>query len=200
MKDPKWDEVLAVAIKPAGEDLLSQYSDLKWADDPSQSWASKVRTIYDNIRAYMRSRMKLPAEGERILDRHKVAAALARAIVEAKPLVPKDKNFLSEGAFYANEALALESALSIIVSFGLDDAHGSKAYKGYDLSWIFSQPFVFPACNEKPYRQHLHTAMKHAVCRRKEDSFDEFLFANVLFLLEHHHVQSCQQMAEPAAA
>lgn len=192
MEDPKWQEVLDIAIKPSGDELVDLYSDLKWNDDPNHSWQALLKTAYDNNRGSMRSIMSRPVAGPIVIDRHKIGAALAKAILETKPLQPKSKYRVSEGAFFANESLALDAAISIIVSFGLDDAGESDPYHGRNLAPIFEKPFCFPSAHEVPYRKHLHMALKRAsraMHAKNEIPFDEFMFANLLFLLESHHIQ-----------
>lgn len=196
MDDPKWQEVLDIAIKPAGDELLEQYPDLKWGDDPNHSWQALLKTAYDNNRGAMRSRMNRPASGQIVIDRHKIGAALAKAILETRPLRPKHRSKVSEGAYFANESLALDAAISIIVSFGLDDAEGSDSYCGDNLALIFQEPFCFPIAHEGPYRKHMHMALKHASRIMHSDEkipFDEFMFANLLFLLEWNHIQNISQ-------
>jgi hypothetical protein len=178
-----WNDIRDIAIVPVANDLIADYSELSWLD----GWDAKVKTAYETHRAYMRSRMKKPKDGEEIrIDRHKVASALAKGILDVRPLdvrVERTRN-PSDGARLANEILAFEAALSIVTSFGIKEAEDQGNHL---LKKAYEVDFILPESSDGPYEEHMHFGLRHA-SYVKQGQFDEFLFANLLFVLEAFHL------------
>ncbi|MDX8400001.1 MAG: hypothetical protein R8K20_07105 [Gallionellaceae bacterium] len=119
------------------------------------------------------------------IDRHKVGAAMTRAILHVQPLVlilPSDedeKNIKTIGHF-ANEILAFHVALSIVKSFIL-----TKAKEENDATTIkiFSKGFVFPPSTHERYDMHVCKSLHYA---KMEGQSDLFIFSNLLFMIESY--------------
>lgn len=130
------------------------------------------------IHAYM-------SEPDGRIDRHKVGAAMARAILHVQPLIlvapfdERDKTIKNTGHF-ANEILAFHVALSIVQSFILTKANRSN---DATTTEVFKDGFVFPPAQHESYDMHTCKALHYA---KIEGRSDLFIFANLLFMIESY--------------
>lgn len=203
MEQPKWDELVAEILQPIGDDLIADYSGIRWNDEPKRGWQSKLKQSYEIQRNIIRTKMlgsafsqdSTEVDGGIRVDRHKIAAALTNGIMESLPLIAVSGQDCSEGARLANEQLAIEASISLLVSFGKADAEDAH---NRSLDWIFSQDFRFPdSAKEEAYERHLVKALHHARITKK---FDPFMYANIMFLLELHHIDHYSEREQAIAA
>jgi len=125
-------------------------------------------------------------------DRHKVAAVLAGALLKTEPLFyPKDSQ--DPLAFLANEVLALHGALGIVRSMRIKCAHEEKDAV---VETILKKNFLFPPC-PPPHENYLLHIYKSLHYSKINDTFDIFLFAHILFLIESYTIlQAKSQILE----
>ncbi|MBL7181211.1 MAG: hypothetical protein ABIK98_12585 [Pseudomonadota bacterium] len=125
-------------------------------------------------------------------DRHKVASVLAGALLKIEPLFyPKDAE--DPLVFLANEILAFHGSLGIVRSIRIKCAHEEKDSV---VETILKKNFIFPPC-PPPYEDYLLHIYKSLHYSKINTSFDIFLFAHILFLIESYTIlQAKSQIME----
>lgn len=116
------------------------------------------------------------------LDRHKVAACIAGAILKARPL---DAHLSSqEGhcnlSYFCNEALALFSALGIIISFIRSDSQNKIQLDVALKEDFLNRGFLFPSPVHGTYLPWLLFVLQES----SQIGFNVLSFSNILYLLE----------------
>lgn len=116
------------------------------------------------------------------LDRHKVAACIAGAILNARPL---DTHFSSEEghcnlSYFCNEALALFSALGIIISFIRSDSQNKIQLDVALKEDFLNRGFLFPSPVHGTYLPWLLFVLQES----SQIGFNVLSFSNILYLLE----------------
>ena len=177
-----FDKIWRGVIKPKIDHTISDSFDhLVLVESPAAVYAE-----YERVRKNIKARM----DNENcVLDRHKVAAAMAKAIIVTEPI--RIKSFLEDGSeetklpaitFLANEVTALHTAISIVQSF-----RSSQRENGQEIS---RTPLTLPESSHgNEYDMHLCKAMMYS---REEGSFDVFFFANILFMIEQYSLLANQ--------
>jgi len=144
-------------------------------------WASRVEDQYEEARRFIRTEMRRmdKNDSELKIDRHKVGAAMAWAILRALPF----QYFGSQVAGrFANEDMALKAGIGVVISFGKSDA---LKMKDEQLANRYSKPFIFPESSDGPYREH---ALKMLYQLRSSHAQNLFLLSNLFFVLEQYHL------------
>ena len=123
------------------------------------------------------------AAGTEHIDRHKIAAVMLKAIMEVYPVrisvrhilrLWRRKEPLAEKYIYANETLALYTALSIVENFSACTADGTPA--------TAHSPITLPATfNDSHYDLNTYIDLYFS---KRTKQINILTFANVFFLLE----------------
>lgn len=180
---------LGHVVLKTGEKLISQHAELVW----KRGWEDELFVAYDNERLAIRKQMGLaPDLGEHRIDRHKISAALTRAILFVQPLVARGA-LPSPGARLANESLTLFAGTRIVIQMV---AERLKTVAPDELKKIVRQPMVFPPANDGTYVQHYCKALYH----NKNRGVDSLMFAQIFFLLESFHLASLGVRCLPVCA
>lgn len=180
-----WDK----CILPSFEKLKEQDSGILLRDG---SLESLCRT-YNDIKNTAKRRFMKDDGKKVVLDRHKVAACLANAIILDKPVCKQlDEGYSgNEDEFMiANEALAFGVALSILRAFielKLEKAGEQFGLKREAYEKICQNDFVFPeTIMDVTYPVSVCWAWHHnALCGH----FDLLGTANLLFMIENYSVE-----------
>lgn len=150
------------------------------------------RTYNDIKNTAKRRFMKVYDKGV-VLDRHKVAACLANAIVIDKPVCKKlDESYSGneDDFMIANEALAFGVALSILRAFielKLERAGDQFGMKQRAYKQICERDFVFPeTIMDVSYPVTVCWAWHHNVL---SGFFDLLGTANLFFMIENYSVE-----------
>lgn len=152
-----------------------------------------VQYEYDNLRKHCKQHLSKNTQSQEeledqefqedpLLDRHKVAACIAGAILRARPMEIRsssEKNRYNL-LYFCNESLALFSALGIVKSFIRSD---SKNVINLDLdlkSDFLKAGFLFPEPLHSDYLPWLLFVLQES----SQIGFNVLSFSNILYLLE----------------
>lgn len=124
MERQKFDEVIQVTVLHIAKGLMARHPSMSWRLD----WEDKLFQEYEKQRLAIRNKMQLPPDlSEHRIDRHKIASAMALAILNVRPIDPKSDT--SAGARLANEFLAITSGGAIVWRFVVEGIK-KKSTKG----------------------------------------------------------------------
>lgn len=153
---------------------------------------SYIQYEYDKFRNHCKEHLKsiqktTNAKGQSdestpLLDRHKVASCIAGAILSTQPMeicltTSKNKFNLT---YFANESLALFSALGIVKSYIRSD-NDNLMKLNLDLKGDFLQNgFIFPQPAQSAYLPWLLFILQEC----SQIGFNALSFSNILYLLE----------------
>jgi len=183
MTDDKFNQIWEKVIVRQANKLLkeAQSNDLKFDESKKES----IRKRYDEINEALHKPMKNP-DGK--IDRHKVAAALAAAIILEAPFDSPllygsdatesrigDPQFV-RADFLPNEFLAIIVSIFVVLDFLLEIGNTRTKKQ-------FQKGVYYPRCEHGKYIQHLSSAFHMAF---RKESFDPFMYSHVLFLLEKY--------------
>jgi hypothetical protein len=179
MQDDKFNELIQFVVKPIGDGLLKHYGGLEWA----QGWDANLRAEYDSIRAAVRAKMNMATDDpHQRIDRHKVAASFANAILNTKPIVfHAGTHLTSRGHRLVNQALAFLVGVGIILRFIRARYKDRPEYLK-----LLGDTVEFPPANEVNYPEHVYKALYHA---HTNGTADDFLLSNLFFLIESYHIR-----------
>lgn len=180
-----WDK----CILPSFEKLKEQDSSIFLRDDSQEVLCRS----YNDIKNTAKKRFMKVYGKEVVLDRHKVAACLANAIVIDRPVYKKidDSYTGNEDEFMiANEALAFGVALSILRAFielKLERAGDQFGTKRKAYQQICEKDFIFPeTIMDVTYPVTVCWAWHHNAIG---GHFDLLGTANLLFMIENYSVE-----------
>lgn len=176
-------ELASELIERIGNELRQVKPMIAWKPD----WKSGVMVAYEKRRQEAHTKLnhdKTPEKLDRRIDRHKIGAALALAILEVCPLtVPEYELGVKHAVleYFPNEVLAFKTAVQIVIQFALKIAE----LAGDDRRIAhLSQNFSYPQASDGVYLEHAYKALYHA---RKDGNLDLLLLANLLFVLESYN-------------
>lgn len=182
MKDIRFHDIAAGIIIPLGEKCREYSPDITW----SQSWEAKTEKAFKD---YIEEAYSKLNQGKKIdnldsrIDRHKISAALALAILDCSPLTPPQPQ-LKVIDCLPNECLAFKTAMQLVVQIALQDAVERNDESKMEY---LKQDFDYPiTCDQKSYTLHVYKAFYHA---KKERKLDLLILVN-LFLCRNHIANS----------
>lgn len=170
----------------AAQDIVNSCKDGTLFDEKKESY---IHYEYNKLRDYCK-KQHLKVQGtihpdkDPLLDRHKVAACIAGAILSTRPMespagLDSDRSRLS---YFSNEVLALFSALGIVKSFIRSD-HDNVMNLDPDLKSDFLEVgFLFPEPLHDDYLPWLLFLLQES----SKIGFNVLSFSNILYLLETH--------------
>lgn len=180
MDDKVFDGIVEHVILKIGDRLRKQYpnAQMDWKD----GWRESLRSSYKVSREQIRGQMfASPGLNEHRIDRHKVAAAFTRALIETQPLKTHGKE-PSEGGRLANEALAFLSGVRIVQRFLVSRFKTAREI----AEKIATTHFHFPPANDGEYPAHVYKAFFNA----GHAGLNLFVLSNLYFLIESFHLQT----------
>lgn len=151
-----------------------------------------VQYEYDNLRKHCKQHLSKDtntqslknreSQEEPLLDRHKVAACVAGAVLRAKPMEITSSSEKSRYnlLYFCNESLALFSALGIVKSFIRSDL---KNVMELDLNLkddFLKDGFLFP----KPLHSDYLPWLLFVLQESSQIGFNVLSFSNILYLIE----------------
>ena len=180
MDETKFREIAVNVVSPNGNHLINRHSELIWR----RGWQDALQDNYENTRSCIHDEMRrYPNILNHRIDRHKIAAAFTKAIMEVKPLEIKNGMLNpSLGARLANEALAFLTAVRIVRQFLVSRFRN-------ETDWSEKVAFAainFPPASEGEYPEHVYKAFFNAT----HGGLNAFVLANLYFLIESYHLQS----------
>ena len=107
------------------------------------------------------------------IDRHKIGACFAGAVLKIKPIIAKEKkeNEVENLIYFLpNEFLALNVSINIVYSFNKDT----------------SLKFDYPSSDKQNYIHWICYSLYDEKLNSKE--FNSLMFSNILFLLEQYNI------------
>lgn len=180
-----WDK----CIIPSFKNLQRQDSTLYIRDG---SFDSVSRSYNDIKNSTKRLFMKTGTDGK--LDRHKIAACLAKAIVIEKPIskqVDDDYTGVEENFLLANEALAFAVSLSILrayIELKLERKVEEFVSREDAYRKICESDFIFPdTIMGVDYEVSVCWAWHHNIIN---GNFDVLGTANLFFMIENYAVEA----------
>lgn len=177
MEHEKFAELRDKILQPLAVRLIAKWPGLALRD----AWASRIEDNYDECRRNIRSAMLsqfLPDPSLRI-DRHKVAASVAWAILRAIPFTFAGNAI---GGRLATEHLAFYAAIAVVASFGRSEAEKAG---NTSLAVLYAAPFRFPLSTDGPYTEHTLKMLYQA----RPDGLNPFMMSNLLFVIEQYHLE-----------
>lgn len=180
IREEKFKHITDVIIPYYGEFLIDRYKELTWRPE----WQSCVKDTYETVRLCIHNEMrKEPTVYDHRIDRHKVAAAFTKAIIQVRPLMLKQGiSNPSPGARLANEALAFASSVRISRQFLV------RRFKDVP-EWserIAEEAIKYPPASDGDFIAHAYKAFFNAT----PGSLNGFILANLYFLIESYHLRS----------
>lgn len=201
MTDDKFVEIWRSVLSPMAGQLarrtrssfqIEQETSLKLRYERYRNTAHEhFETEHAKICRSMGEKVNENTSDERI-DRHKIAASMAIAICEVRPLRPFDSVTKIGYSFCANELLAIYVSTQIIRRYMSKTA---KVGSDEELQTIAKRFPTYPLCSKSDYSRHLMVTMKNS-SRGDNPSHDGYgrsvetilLYANIMFMLETHHL------------
>jgi hypothetical protein len=176
--------ILANTLEPQSQKVIGKYPGLILKND----WETRVEEQYEEARRIIRTEMRRlnQPDDELRIDRHKVGAAIAMAILRALPFTYTG---LLVGGRLANEDFSFRAAIGVVVSFGYTEA---KKADDKELMRRYKTPFLFPPSSDGPYREHI---LKVFYLLRQGQTINLFLLSNLLFVLEQFHLATTSTLS-----
>lgn len=155
---------------------LQDAAKLRLRPDAREMVYAQFVQIYKMIHDHMKK-----VEEVRI-DRHKIGATMAVAILKTTPMILEagEEESISLRCRLANEILAFGAALNILISFL--NARARQDHDNTMLAFLNNGP-KFPPCNKHGYEMHIYRSFHYAM---RSDHLDVFLLAHILFWIEHN--------------
>ncbi len=179
MDRQKFDEVIQVTVQYIAKGLMARHPNMGWRTN----WQEELFQEYEKQRLAIRNKMQLPADlTNHRIDRHKIASAMALAILGVRPIDPKTDT--SAGARLANEFLAISSGGAIVWRFVVE---GIKKNRPKDAQKYSGTKFSFPPSSDCPYTTHACKMLHH-----HPDGGGDLVLANMFFLLEACHLRTLE--------
>lgn len=174
-----FDRMCAGTLIKVANKLQKSHPNMTW----KPSWELELFLAYEAERASIRQQMKLfpDLSGHRI-DRHKIAAAMARAILKVRPLLAGGDTSL--GARLANEALAIISGVMIVWNFVIQRIRETDPQR---VSRYSQHGITFPPTADEKYLTHACKMLYYC------NDGGNLMLANLFFLLEACHLRTIDQ-------
>lgn len=188
MKKDLFERISAKMVKDAGEGLSKTHSTTSHALLWKANWMEPLHSEYEKWRHVAHEVMGHAvvgpdANGQRI-DRHKVAAAFAMAILKIEPLsVKTNQEKTPYSLWLVSEMLAVGVAIEIVRRMLLADKDAFHGKLGSELS--------IPATKEESYLLQTYKMLwlaKRDVANEKANETTLLMLANILFLLEAYNL------------
>lgn len=175
MKDNTYKKIWKEFIKKKAKKMVDKNQKIVEFDKSSKE---RIREQYDKLRFYCKERYMINADAS--LDRHKVCACLALAIVKAKPFSVKNNE--DGKALLFNETLAFDVALEVMKCF-ICVAHSNDSEYEETLKNGFSMPETEL---DLSYVDQLKLMLFYDV---RDNHYSILALANILFLIEDRTLQ-----------
>lgn len=153
-----------------------------------------IQYEYDKFRTHCKQHLrntqyqialkKQSNQEEPLLDRHKVASCIAGAILSTRPMevCPTADKSQYNLLYFANESLALFSALGIVKSFIRSDSSNVIELDSELKEAFLKDGFLFPNPVHSDYLPWLLFILQEC----SQIGFNVLSFSNILYLLETH--------------
>lgn len=155
-----------IVIPLANEMILSQNNKLYHVIKLKKEFDNKLLIEINKMTSYIKNSIVITSE----MDRHKICACLAYAIIKYAPFSISKRGYNLENLFYANELLGVYSAISLLECYT------------QNVKIIFP-PTYYTANDIDPYIKTLCTSL-YVSKNSKHLKYNILSFANILFLLE----------------
>ncbi len=184
MNEPKWEEFVGVLQEEIDNLEAASSGKLK----PSAGTTEIIRNFYESCKRQMKVRMSRGGRSWEFqrLDRHKVAAAICRSVVQAIPFGDIDQGDLNIRA--ANEILAFIVATRVLMSFAAKEARDAK---DVDLANHFERGPSLPETSDgEPFALHFYRSLYWHRQGNKQSSptidnwLDPFQMSIAFFMIE----------------
>lgn len=207
-----WDESFSSEIQRIREACADELHEVSNARDLV---AGTFVTLRHHMQSYMQKIVSTPGDKvgfvsdtspllpsqTKYMDRHKLGACVAGAFLYKTVLLRKQQDnggLWSRRAFFANEILALKSAVHVVASFirSGTEQH-ERAIDSRLLAKLQRDGFAFPQASEGGYDRHVYAALRQCYIQRRclpdlpngpRPPFDLFLFSTILFHIEMHNL------------
>lgn len=123
------------------------------------------------------------------IDRHKIAAAVAAAILSVRPIVPGLDT--SAGARLANETFAVQAGALVVWYFVLQRIRNEAPEH---FTKCKDAGFAFPPTGDENYVAHASKMLYHW---RKRGTLGNLVLANLFFLLESFQLSRIGYVLQP---
>ena len=171
MRIEEYEDLRDKIIQPLCDGLLAKYLDLSYSDD----WSNRLHREYEQVRTYIRERMRNTGSETLRIDRHKVGASILIAIIDVRPiLVPKSNN-MPIAARNCNEAVAFKTGLAVVQSWAKSEA---KKHSDNEALAIAKKKFQFPSSDDGLYTEHVYRGLYQA---KRENKLDPFRLGQLAF-------------------
>lgn len=195
MNEAKYDEIWERVVYPTIDGILKKSRDIYLSNnDSGQKLLKKlIFQKYEKNRKEIKEWMKDP---NGLIDAHKIAAALGYAVLQSE--IFQVREGLETSKIYPHELLAWKTAWAVIQSFRIDSAKKdrAKAKENNDADKqliaektirVFNDEPNFYNCNHGG--KHLSHIVKSLRFTRTKKTYDFFLFANLLFMIERYNLE-----------
>lgn len=171
----KYGEIWTEVIEPAIKKIIKN-KDIRLVYEMN-FLKEKIYEDYEKIKSNVHTYMADP-QGK--IDRHKIAASFILVLRNVRPfelVIKSAKDKLPVKFYLVNELLALQTGLSIVYSFIMDNSDKKTRE-------IFEHGFKFPICEHDNYFNYLLQELYYAFQVNK--CFDVFTYSNLLFMIEEY--------------
>lgn len=157
-----------IVIPLANEIMSSQNNNLYHLIKLKKEFDNKLLIEINKMTSYIKNSIVITSE----MDRHKICACLAYAIIKYSPFTISKKGYSLENLFFANELLGIYSAISLLECYN------------QNIKIIFPHTY-YTANNIDPYIKTLCTSL-YVSKNNKHLKYNILNLANILFLLESY--------------
>ena len=169
--DELWEKSIAKRakwlIEMGGKNYIVFYKERKIRiENHYKRWKNKTKAMMHQHTS---------EDGDKLLDRHKIASILLYAILLTRPFSLMRKNKAPMTARYANELLGFLCGLDIIRTFNVADVKEGKIQN--------CDTFHLPLAEKESYLKQTLRCLWHA---HDQNKFDIFSFANLFFMIEQY--------------
>lgn len=176
MSKEEYEKIIKNIIIPLANEILScKNNELYHVVRLKKEFDDKLLNEINKLISYIKDSIVITDE----MDRHKVSACLAYAIIKYSPFLVSKHGYNLENIFYANELLGIFSAISLLECYNTN------------IKIIFPKT-CFTASDIDPYVKSLCASL-YVSKNNKNLKYNVLSLSNILFLLEEYSKQNNTQ-------
>ena len=185
MKDATFLDIWEFLLLPSALDICDIF---KFADCEFMNNYKEVKEEYENLKKVIKNRMQKHPNKNKLMDRHKIAAAFAIAIAQSRQFKINKNKCDRLGAFIMDSVLAWNVSVNIIKGFTIaeENASGNKDY----AILLEKKGFFYPETSNLGYEIQAIKALYWTIEKNSRYQYGErtgiFFLANIFCLIERY--------------
>ena len=185
MKESTFFDIWEFLLLPSALDICNTF---KFADCEFMNNYKEVKTEYENLKEVIKNRMQKHPDKDKLMDRHKIAAAFAIAVAQSRQFKINRNKCDRLGAFIMDCTLAWNVSVNIIKGFTIteENENGSKDY----AVLLEKKGFFYPETSNLGYEIQTIKALYWTIEKNSRYQYGErtglFFLANIFYLIERY--------------